>query len=51
MAFKSRFDQKLQHDLLAARAQSFAQADLEGAFGHADQHDVHHYNAADNEGD
>src|SRR5947209_13717860 len=46
-----RLDQELQEHLLARRAQSFAQADLEGALGDGDEHDVHHDDAADKERD
>src|SRR5215210_4713210 len=46
-----RLDEELQKHLLARRAQSLAQPDLEGALGHRDEHDVHHDDAADEERD
>ena len=40
-------DQKLPQDVTLARADSQAHADLPGSLGHADQHDIHNPNAAD----
>ena len=40
------FGQELDQDIASARAQGFAQADLAGAFGDRDQHDVHDADAA-----
>ena len=42
-------DQKLKGDVAIARAQRLAQSHFLGALGHADQHDVHHADAADAE--
>ena len=44
-------DQKLTEDLFAGRAHSLAQADLEGALGHTDEHDIHHHDPADDQRD
>src|SRR5688500_7402992 len=44
-----RFGEKLQQDIVAARADREADADLAGAFGDADEHDVHNADAADEE--
>ncbi|MPL92315.1 hypothetical protein SDC9_38413 [bioreactor metagenome] len=46
-----RLDQKLPDDVAAPRADRHAHADLAGALGHRDQHDVHHPDAADDERD
>ncbi len=40
-------DEELQEDVLAARADGEPQADLAGALGDRDQHDVHDADAAD----
>ncbi len=45
------FDEELVEDLVAARADGLAQADLAGSFGDRDQHDVHDADAADDQGD
>src|SRR5829696_5245846 len=44
-------DEELQEHLLARRAERLAQADLEGALRHGDEHDVHDDDAADHQGD
>jgi hypothetical protein len=44
------FDQELQHDIVAPRAQRLANADLAGALGDRDQHDVHDDHAAHHQG-
>ncbi len=41
----------MQKDIAAARAERFANADFAGAFGDADQHDVHDDDAADDQRD
>src|SRR5690242_13856342 len=41
-----RFGQKLQHDVAAARADGFADADLARTFGDRHQHDVHYADTA-----
>ena len=46
-----RLDKELHQDVTAARADGLQQADLFGALGHADQHDVHHADSADAEGE
>ena len=40
------FDQELGEDVVALGADGFADADLAGAFGDGDEHDVHHADAA-----
>ncbi len=45
------FDEELPDDVLAAGADGFADTDLAGALGDADQHDVHHADAADHQPD
>jgi hypothetical protein len=44
-----RLDQELREDVEAAGADGLANADLAGALGHRDEHDVHDPNAADDE--
>ena len=44
-----RLDQELEQDVAAGGAQRLADADLAGALGHRDQHDVHDPDAADHE--
>src|SRR5882724_1440718 len=46
-----RFEQKLPDDVLAFCADGFADADFTGTFGDADEHDVHHADAADEQAD
>ena len=46
-----RLDQELHQDVLPAGAHRLAHADLAGALGHRDQHDVHDADAADQQGD
>ena len=41
--------QELQHDVAFACAEALANADLTGTLRDADQHDVHHHDAADDE--
>src|SRR6266481_4346668 len=41
-----RFQQELQADIRAARADCFAHANFLGALGHRDEHDIHHTDAA-----
>ena len=45
------FDEKLQQDVATVRADGHADADLAGALGDADEHDVHDADAADDERD
>src|SRR6185369_16203527 len=45
------FNQKLREDVFAPRADCLANADLFGALGHGDEHDIHHDNAADHQRD
>src|SRR5439155_27225712 len=40
------FQEKLSHDISAAGADRFADTDLVSPLGHADEHDVHHADAA-----
>lgn len=44
-------DQELGKDVAAARANGHTNADLPGALGHGNQHDIHHADAADNQRD
>ena len=46
-----RFEQELGQDVPFERADGLADADLAGALGDADQHDVHDADAADKQGD
>src|SRR5205814_6625122 len=48
---RHRFEQELPCYVAAARADGFADTDLACAFGHADEHDVHHADAADEQAD
>src|ERR1035438_157791 len=41
------FDQELHQDITAPRSDRFTHADLAGALGHADQHNIHDHDAAD----
>ena len=50
-AERDGFDQELQEDVAAARADGHADADLARPLGHADEHDVHDADAADDERD
>src|SRR4029077_14542748 len=45
------FNQELQQDVAAARANGFADAALAGSLGDGHQHDVHDDDAADDQGD
>ncbi len=45
------FDEELSEDVGGFCADGFADADLSGAFNDGDEHDVHHADAADEEGD
>src|SRR5215213_5061107 len=49
-AKNSRFNQKLHQDLSSCGADCFSEPHFEGAFRHADQHDVHYHDAAHDEG-
>src|ERR1700761_5079350 len=44
------FKKELREDVAAARAEGFEDADLAGALGDGDEHDVHDADAADGEG-
>src|SRR5579859_4530602 len=44
---RRRLDQKLKQDIVAARAERFANADFASSLGHADEHDVHDDDPAD----
>src|SRR5579863_8181526 len=44
-----RLREELKHDVAAARAERFAQADFAGPFGDAREHDVHDHDSADDE--
>ena len=46
-----RLDQELHEDVALARADRHADADLARPLGDADEHDVHHADAADEEAD
>ena len=46
-----RFDEELQQDVVAARAERLADADFAGALGDGDEHDVHDDDAADDQRD
>ena len=46
-----RLDDELAQDVVRARADRLADADLAGPLGHADQHDVHDADAADEQRD
>jgi len=46
-----RFDQELHQDIHPGGAESFTNADLTGALGHRDQHDIHDPDAAHQEAD
>ena len=48
---RHRLEQKLPDDIFSPRADRFADADLVRALGDADQHDVHHADAADEQPD
>src|SRR6185312_3688022 len=50
-AKNSRFDQELKQDLAFRSADGFSQSDFKRSFGDADEHDVHHHDAADYERD
>ena len=44
---RHRFEQKLKNDREPGCADRFADADLFGALGDGDEHDIHHADAAD----
>src|SRR3546814_5182590 len=50
-ADRQRLAVELHHDVETPRTGRHAHADLAGAFGDADQHDVHHADAADQQRD
>src|SRR5215213_1648855 len=50
-AKNSRLNQKLHQDLSPRGTHRFSESDFECSLSHAYQHDVHHYNPADNERD
>ena len=45
------FDQKLGQDVELSRSDRFANANLLRSFSHRNQHDIHHANASDHQGD
>ena len=45
-AKRHRLDQKLHEDVATLRADRFTNADLARPLGHADEHDVHHADSA-----
>ena len=46
-----RLEDQLHEEIAMRRAERLAQADLAGALGHRDQHDVHHADGADRQGE